>query len=258
MITQSKCSAPAAAPFVPPSSEGLAELPRSDWYGQCKVIADVATASVLLALLWPVIALLLLLVKLTSHGPALYVQWRLGLGGRRYRIYKIRTMTHDCERLTGPRWATPEDPRVTPLGRFLRRTHLDELPQLWNVIRRDMSLVGPRPERPEIVRDLERTIPCYRQRLQVRPGITGLAQVQLPADEDLAGVRRKLSHDLTYISRMGPWLDFRILLATVLKIAGVPFHKTRELLAFPSVDPVLKTFPLPQASEAALSQVPAM
>lgn len=243
---------------APWDDDELAELPGTDWYAGCKAVADVVTAGVLLAVLWPLVGLLMLLVKLTSQGPALYTQWRLGRGGKPFRIYKIRTMTHDCERHTGPCWAKPEDPRVTPLGRFLRRAHLDELPQLWNVIRMDMSLVGPRPERPEIVRDLERSIPCYRKRLKVRPGITGLAQVQLPADEDLAGVRRKVSHDLTYIKHMSLWLDSRILVATLFKVAGVPFHKTREWLSFPSVDPVLKASSLSQAGEAAFSHLTAM
>ena len=150
----------------------------------------------------PLILLAMALVKLTSRGPAIYRQVRAGLGGRPFTIYKIRTMAHDCEARTGPVWATADDPRVTPLGRFLRRSHLDELPQLWNVLRGEMSLVGPRPERPEFVAQLQRAIPDYRRRLQVPPGVTGLAQVQLPPDTDLAGVRRKLVYDLYYIRRM--------------------------------------------------------
>src|SRR5206468_10815773 len=138
---------------------------------------------------------LMLLVRATSRGPAIFKQVRLGRGGRPYALYKIRSMAHDCERLTGPRWATAKDPRVTPLGRFLRRSHLDELPQLWNVIRGEMSLVGPRPERPEFVARLERQVPGYRERLGILPGITGLAQVQLPPDEDLDHVRRKVACD---------------------------------------------------------------
>jgi lipopolysaccharide/colanic/teichoic acid biosynthesis glycosyltransferase len=235
MIIESECYFPGMSVQAEP--EGAAEAPICDWYSKSKLVADFVTAALLLALTWPVIALLLVLVKLTSRGPALYTQCRLGLFGRPYWIYKIRTMTYDCERLTGPCWATARDPRVTPLGRFLRRSHLDELPQLWNVLRMEMSLVGPRPERPEFVADLEVKIPQYRKRLRVRPGITGLAQVQLPADEDLHGVRRKVSCDLTYIRRMGPWLDLRILLATVLKVAGVPFHSTREILALPTAEP---------------------
>lgn len=206
------------------------------WYPACKETADTVLASVLLVLTGPLIVLLMLLVRLTSHGPGLYAQVRLGRGGRRYMIYKVRTMAHDCELKSGPKWSTAGDPRVTPLGRWLRRTHLDELPQLWNVVRGDMSLVGPRPERPEFVRQLEHVIPQYRTRLQVRPGITGLAQVQLPPDEDFAGVSRKVACDAVYVAAMGPWLDLRILLGTALKVAGAPFDLTRRLLALPGVE----------------------
>src|SRR6185437_12895673 len=123
------------------------------------------------------------------------------------------------------------------LGRLLRAAHLDELPQLWNVLRGEMSLVGPRPERPEFVRQLERVIPQYRDRLRVRPGITGLAQVQLPPDEDLAGVRRKVACDAVYVEAMGPWLDARILVGTVLKVVGVPVTLRRRALRLPGVEP---------------------
>jgi lipopolysaccharide/colanic/teichoic acid biosynthesis glycosyltransferase len=157
-------------------------------------------------------------------------------------------MVHNCERATGPQWAVPGDPRVTWLGALLRRTHLDELPQLWNVLRGEMSLVGPRPERPGFVRQLEQALPHYPERMAVLPGITGLAQVQHPADEDLAGVRRKLDYDLCYLERIGLWLDVRIVAATALKVLGVPFEITGRLLALPQPDapgdsplPVLST-----------------
>jgi lipopolysaccharide/colanic/teichoic acid biosynthesis glycosyltransferase len=179
---------------------------------------------VLLALVFCVPALPLvlfagLLVKLTSRGPLLYSQVRLGLGGRPFRIFKIRSMVADSEK-NGACWSTPGDPRVTRAGRFLRRTHLDELPQLWNVLRGDMSLVGPRPERPEFVPTLEVAVPHYRDRLQVRPGLTGLAQVQLPPDTDLESVERKLACDLCYLQGVGFWLDLRLLLATVCYVLG--------------------------------------
>jgi lipopolysaccharide/colanic/teichoic acid biosynthesis glycosyltransferase len=220
-----------------PGSSGDASGPLGcAWYAPVKAAADVVAAVLLLALSWPLIVLLLALVKLTSRGPALYTQARVGLGGRLYQIYKVRTMVHDCERLTGPQWATARDPRVTRVGRFLRRAHLDELPQLFNVLRGEMSLVGPRPERPEFVNQLERAVPNYRERLCVRPGITGLAQVQLPPDVDLASVRRKVRCDVCYIRQMGPWLDLRILLGTGLKVLGVPFGATRRLLNLPGLD----------------------
>jgi lipopolysaccharide/colanic/teichoic acid biosynthesis glycosyltransferase len=206
---------------------------RETWYGTGKVAFDVVVASVLLVLTSPLILLAALLIKLTSRGPVLYSQVRLGRGGRPFRIYKLRTMFHDCERQSGARWSTPGDPRVTRLGRFLRRSHLDELPQLWNVLRGDMSLVGPRPERPEFVPRLEQVIPHYRGRLEVRPGITGLAQVQLPPDTDLDSVRRKLACDLYYVRQLGFWLDVRLILLTACNLAGLPGNLMVKLLRVP-------------------------
>jgi lipopolysaccharide/colanic/teichoic acid biosynthesis glycosyltransferase len=200
-----------------------------------KATGDIVLALVLLAMTGPLILVLLALVKLTSRGPAIYSQQRLGLGGRPYPIYKIRTMHHDCERATGPKWSTANDPRVTPLGRFLRKAHIDELPQLWNVVRGEMSLVGPRPERPEFVDKLARAVPAYPARMSVRPGITGLAQVQLPPDEDLSSVRRKLAYDLCYLEHMGPVLDLKILAATALKVVGYRFDLIRRVTGLPSV-----------------------
>jgi lipopolysaccharide/colanic/teichoic acid biosynthesis glycosyltransferase len=206
-------------------------------YPPFKAGADAALALALLALTGPLIVVLAALVRLTSAGPGLYSQVRLGRNGRRYRIYKLRTMAYDCERSSGPRWSTPGDPRVTRLGRVLRQTHLDELPQLWNVLRGEMSLVGPRPERPEFVAQLEQAIPDYGARLLVRPGITGLAQVQLPPDEDFAGVSRKVACDAVYVASISPWLDFRILFGTALKVFGVPYYVTSRCLALPGVLP---------------------
>src|SRR5262249_30634369 len=137
------------------------------------------------------------------------------------------------ERGTGAIWSTPGDSRVTPLGRILRETHIDELPQLWNVIRGDMSLVGPRPERPEFVTQFEKAFPCYQDRLLVRPGVTGLAQVQLPPDVDLESVRAKLACDLCYLHQMSGWLDLRILLCTCCSAVGIPFTLSGRLLRIP-------------------------
>jgi lipopolysaccharide/colanic/teichoic acid biosynthesis glycosyltransferase len=204
-----------------------------------KRAADFFLAFLILVLTAPLLALVSLLVKLTSRGPILYTQTRLGLRGQPFTIYKIRTMVNDCEKVSGPRWAALKgDPRTTPVGRFLRRTHIDELPQLWNVLRGDMSLIGPRPERPEFVPQLEQVIPYYRERLLVRPGMTGLAQVQLPGDTDLASVRRKLAYDLYYIQRLGFLMDLKILLATAGYIAKIPLSVTRWLSRLPSGIPV--------------------
>jgi lipopolysaccharide/colanic/teichoic acid biosynthesis glycosyltransferase len=210
------------------------EAGESNPYTGFKPLLDFLLAVPLLVLAAPFMLLSMLAVKLTSRGPAIYKQTRLGLNGRPYTIYKIRTMSFDCERLTGARWSTPGDPRVTPVGRFLRTTHLDELPQLWNILRGEMSLVGPRPERPEFVTQLERAMPHYRCRMLIRPGVTGLAQVQLPPDQDLAGVRRKLAFDLFYVRNASPWLDLKIVLATASGIFGVPFAVPRVLLRIPS------------------------
>jgi lipopolysaccharide/colanic/teichoic acid biosynthesis glycosyltransferase len=199
-----------------------------------KVAVDRVLATALLIGLGPALALILAVVRLTSRGPAIYRQTRLGLGGRPFTLYKVRSMRHDCEKGTGPTWSTGADPRVTPLGRFLRASHLDELPQLWNVLRGEMSLVGPRPERPEFVAQLEKALPDYRRRLLVRPGLTGLAQVQLPPDVDLEDVRRKLDCDLHYVESIGPWLDLRIMLGTALRIVGVPFRAFGPALWLPS------------------------
>jgi lipopolysaccharide/colanic/teichoic acid biosynthesis glycosyltransferase len=207
--------------------------PRLQGYFRYKPFAETCLTLLLLLPAVPVILAAALLVKFTSRGPVFYLQKRVGLGGRVYTMYKIRTMFHDCERLTGPRWATAQDPRITWVGRWLRRFHVDELPQLWNVLRGEMSLVGPRPERPEIAKHLERLIPRYRERLALRPGLTGLAQVQLPPDTDLASVRTKLAHDLLYLHELGFSLDLRILICTACRLAGLPFRLSNCLLKLP-------------------------
>jgi lipopolysaccharide/colanic/teichoic acid biosynthesis glycosyltransferase len=207
--------------------------PSARAYLVAKSVGDFIAALALLILTGPLILGAMLLVRLTSPGPMLYSQTRLGRRGRPFRIYKIRTMMHNCESLTGPQWSTPGDTRITRVGRFLRRTHIDELPQLWNVLRGDMSLIGPRPERPEFAPRLEQAVPHYRQRLAVRPGVTGLAQVQLPPDSDLASVRTKTAYDLHYICTMGVLLDVRIAWATLFKMLGLPYTRLRTLFWLP-------------------------
>jgi lipopolysaccharide/colanic/teichoic acid biosynthesis glycosyltransferase len=208
--------------------------PARGWYLTCKTAAEFLVALGLVVATAPVILLGALLVKLTSRGPAVYRQTRLGLGGQPFTILKLRSMYQDCERHTGACWARKCDPRVTPVGRVLRFTHLDELPQLINVLRGEMSLIGPRPERPEIVPRLEREIPRYGERVVVRPGLTGLAQVSTPADMELECVRRKLAYDLYYIEALSPWLDLRIIVGTVLKVFGASFPLIRRLARLPS------------------------
>jgi lipopolysaccharide/colanic/teichoic acid biosynthesis glycosyltransferase len=202
--------------------------------GWWKSWSDYSLAVVLLLFSAPIILIAMALVRLTSRGPAIYRQKRLGQGGRVFTIYKIRTMYHRRERQTGIVWSWPGDPRITLVGRWLRATHLDELPQLINVLRGEMSLIGPRPELPEIATQIECILPAYSGRLQVRPGITGLAQIQLPPDVELSGVRFKLFHDLHYINNQSISFDLRILLGTGLKVLGFSFPAIRHLLNLPT------------------------
>jgi len=212
------------------------------WYVLLKDAMDTVLSLGLLLLSAPVILLAGLLVKLTSAGPVFYSQIRVGRQGRLFRIYKIRTMRHNCESLTGPQWSGPGDWRITPVGGFLRRTHIDELPQLWNVLKRDMSLIGPRPERPEFVDRLDAVVPLYRERLLVRPGITGLAQLHLPPDTDLKSVRRKLAYDLYYIRMLNFWLDFRILITTGFQFLGAPSRLFCWMLRLPRGEKVERAY----------------
>lgn len=201
-------------------------------YKRVKMALDLIFAAVLLFFTCPVILLSMLAVRLSSPGPPIYSQKRLGFRGRPITIYKIRTMYQDCERQTGAVWSIPGDPRITWVGRFLRWSHIDELPQLYNILCGDMSLIGPRPERPEIITQLEKTLPHYRRRLEIHPGLTGLAQVLQAPDTDFESVRRKLDLDLFYIEQIGPSLDFRIFLATPLHIIRYPTHKIANFCRF--------------------------
>ena len=173
---------------------------------------DAGLAAVLLVATFPVMLIVGLAVGVTSRGPVLFRQERVGKDRRRFTMIKFRTMQVDAEAGTGPVLASENDPRVTRLGRLLRATRLDELPQLWNVLRGDMSFVGPRPERPEFARDFERTIHGYAERFRVRPGVTGYAQVN---GEYHTSAATKLKYDLAYIYNRSLWLDLKILAETV-------------------------------------------
>lgn len=209
---------------------GIPALPGSP----IKRSIDSVSALVLLLLVGPVILLAAVLVRCTSRGPAFYSQVRVGWRGVCFTIYKLRTMKHNCEDLTGAQWAKPGDSRITPIGRILRRTHLDELPQLWNVLLGHMSLIGPRPERPEFVPALARQVPRYPERLAVLPGLSGLAQLQLPPDTDLESVRRKLICDLHYVYSRNWWLDVRLMVGTVAYLAGIHFPTSNRVLRLPT------------------------
>jgi lipopolysaccharide/colanic/teichoic acid biosynthesis glycosyltransferase len=208
------------------------ERSAARWTERYKPALESVFAALLLVVLSPLVVLSLVLVRLTSRGRAIYTQRRLGRGGKVFTIYKIRSMYIESE-CDGPRWSLPGDQRITPIGRILRACHIDELPQLVNVLRGEMSLIGPRPERPEIVSQLERALPGYRRRLVVRPGLSGLAQVLQPPDTDLGSVRRKLNYDLIYIDSVSPWLDLRIALATILHVLAVPGQAIAGLLRLP-------------------------
>ncbi len=215
------------------------------WTQQAKRVMDVFCAVVMLVLLTPVMLLVALAVRLTSPGPMLFRQIRTGLNlrtsrdrradaaatsenrrqesndrrqstcyGKPFVLYKFRTMRIDAEK-NGAQFATKGDPRVTPIGRFLRKTRLDELPQLWNVLRGEMSLVGPRPERPEFIEHLSEEVPNYLLRLGIKPGLTGLAQVLNGYDNDIAGFRRKVALDLLYLQNCCLGNDLKILFRTV-------------------------------------------
>jgi lipopolysaccharide/colanic/teichoic acid biosynthesis glycosyltransferase len=217
-------------------SNGAAQMqmpePRYRWYLPIKCGMEWILACVLLAISSPLLLVLGALVRLTSPGPALYIQTRLGRSGRVYRIYKLRTMWHNAEARCGPVWASSDDVRVTRLGRFLRDTHLDELPQLWNVLRGEMALIGPRPERPELAARIAIELPTFYHRLRMRPGITGLAQMLLPADDpqdvEYRCVRRKLAHDLLYLRDVGPILDLKIAASTSFYFFGATIDAVRK------------------------------
>jgi sugar transferase (PEP-CTERM system associated) len=175
---------------------------------------DVAAAGLGLLLSAPILAAAAIAIKLDSPGPVLYSQIRAGAFGRAFAICKLRSMRTDAE-ARGAVWAAQDDPRVTRVGRFLRRSRVDELPQLWNVLVGEMSLVGPRPERPVFVERLEREIPFFRQRLCMKPGVTGHAQVRCRYGASIDDAREKLEYDLFYIKRFSLWFDLSILIDTV-------------------------------------------
>jgi Undecaprenyl-phosphate glucose phosphotransferase len=193
----------------------LREGPLLGWAGVHKRLFDVSVTSLALILVSPVMAAIALAIKVTSGGQVLYAQERMGLDGRLFRMLKFRTMDSGAEDDTGPVWATPDDPRRTRLGSFLRRTSLDELPQLWNVLRGDMSLVGPRPERPVFIEQFRREVPGYMLRHKVKAGVTGWAQVH--GWRGNTSLHERVEHDIYYIQNWSLGLDIRILLLTLFR-----------------------------------------
>jgi len=180
-----------------------------------KALEDKSLALTILFVTSPLLVLISILVKMTSPGPVLYAQERLSWNGSRFRMYKFRTMPVDIEQSTGPVWASGNERRATRVGAFLRRTSLDELPQFWNVLKGDMSIVGPRPERPVFVEKFRDVVPSYMQKHMVKGGITGWAQINgWRGDTDL---NKRIEHDLYYIDNWSLWLDLKIIFLTVFK-----------------------------------------
>lgn len=188
---------------------------------QLKRAFDLVFAFAGLLTVLPLLVVIAAAVWAGDRGPVFFAQERLGWYRRPFHMYKFRTMILNAEHTTGPTWSWKGDPRVTRVGRILRATHFDELPQLWNVLRGEMSFVGPRPERAVFVAQLERVIPGYINRLAIRPGITGLSQLRSGYDDSLGSVRRKIRYDLLYVRRGCTLLDTKIILDTFLLMVGL-------------------------------------
>lgn len=227
------------------ASDTVVDVPANlGWYAAAKIAFDYAAALAMAPFALVLIAFAAVAVKLTSPGPVFYSQTRVGLNGRKYRIWKIRSMRVNVEATSGIQWSQKGDSRITRVGKFLRASHIDELPQLWNVLLGHMSLVGPRPERPEVIqaKGLNQLVPGYRHRLRVKPGVTGLAQCQLPADSDVTSVRYKVVYDLYYVENQSLLLDLRLMLATLFRAAGAGPTTLRRLFLLPSRRRVADTF----------------
>jgi lipopolysaccharide/colanic/teichoic acid biosynthesis glycosyltransferase len=194
------------------------------YFETAKEVLDIVGAAAALALSAPLLAGCAVLIRLCDRGPVFYSQIRVGQGGKHFRIYKLRTMYVDAEERGGAKWAVKGDPRVLPVCRWMRRSHVDELPQLINVIKGDMSLIGPRPERPEILEELKVRYPHVNQRLAVRPGITGLAQVRNGYDTNVDAFQRKLEFDLEYVANRNWLMEITILLQTLPKFNDRTAH----------------------------------
>lgn len=188
------------------------------WQAQIKRIVDILVSLIILIVGAPFWLLVGLLIRLSSPGPVIFAQERIGQNGRPFTMIKFRSMYEDAEKRTGPKWATEDDPRITPLGRILRKTRLDEIPQFINVLKGEMSLVGPRPERAYFIEQLKQEIPWYIQRIKMKPGITGWAQVKHKYDATIEDVKQKVLYDLYYFENMSLILDIKILVRTILVV----------------------------------------
>jgi len=189
-------------------------LLHKEYVQKFKRLIDLTVSSLVLVLTAPLLGLTALAIRLESPGPVLYSQERVGKDEQNYTIFKFRSMRHDAE-VTGAMWASENDSRITRVGKWLRSTHIDELPQLWNVFKGDMSFVGPRPERPEFVRMLEKELPYYFVRHSVQPGLTGWAQINYQYGASVEDALRKLEYDLYYVKNVSIFLDLKIILKTI-------------------------------------------
>jgi lipopolysaccharide/colanic/teichoic acid biosynthesis glycosyltransferase len=214
--------------FLDAETQSLGHVVPNWLYFHTKYLGDRVIGCVLLTFAAPIIIGLIIAVRRSSPGRGLYWQRRVGLKGKVFYIVKLRTMFIDAEK-RGAAWCKgQDDPRVTPLGKTLRKFHLDELPQLWNVACGHMCLIGPRPERPEITKSLEKLIPSYQLRHGIKPGITGLSQVNLEPDLNINSTRMKQVLDLRYVKNANFWLDCKMLIATSLRMVGIKGQKAME------------------------------
>lgn len=189
-----------------------------EWEKKIKRLMDIILSFLLIVITSPATILTAILIKIDSKGPVFYKQDRVGMNGKIFKIVKFRTMITDAEKHTGPVWSTKDDPRITKVGKLARKFRLDEIPQVFNILKGDMSFVGPRPERLYFIEKLSHEIPLYKRRLKVRPGITGWAQVKHKYDESIEDVKVKLRYDLFYIENMSLRMDFKILFRTIFVV----------------------------------------
>ncbi len=189
-----------------------------EWEKSMKRIIDILMSFILLIVSFPVTLIAAIAIKLESRGPVFYKQERMGLNGKVFKIIKFRSMVQDAEKASGPVWSTKGDSRITKVGKFIRRVRIDEIPQIINIFKGEMSFVGPRPERPFFVEKLSQEIPLYKRRLKVRPGVTGWAQVKHKYDESIDDVKVKLRYDLFYIENISLRMDFKIIFRTVFVV----------------------------------------
>jgi exopolysaccharide biosynthesis polyprenyl glycosylphosphotransferase len=189
-----------------------------EWEKALKRVIDILASFLILTVSLPVIIISAIAIKIDSKGPVFFIQERCGMRGELFNMVKFRSMYADAEKRTGPIWSSKDDPRITRIGRIIRKLRIDEIPQFINVLKGDMSVVGPRPERPFFVEKLSEEIPYYKRRLKVRPGITGWAQVKHKYDETLEDVKVKLRYDLFYIENMSLRMDFKIIFRTIFVV----------------------------------------